>query len=1095
MKHTGRSAQTSDRVPAVRNGCRSGWLVRAATCVALVLGSAIAMGSQASATGATGSISGTVTAAAGGGDVSGICVDALTSDGTLTLAGSAITAPDGTYAISGLSAGNYDVEFSVAGCGTSGSYLTQWYNNATSSSTAHLVSVTAGVTTPSINAALISGAITGTVTAGTGGADLSGICVDVQQTVGAGFGSATTRADGTYTVTGLKSGSYNVEFFTGCGNNGNYLTQWYNGQATETSAVPVSVVNGVTTSTINAALITGGTISGTVTAEANGADLSGICVDASQINGTGFENATTSADESYSISGLGSGQYSVEFSPNCGNGQNLLTQWYNDKTSAIAADPVSVVAGTTKSSIDAAMQIPGTITGTVTAANGGAPLSGICVSVSQVNGSGSGSSTTGAGGTYSVSGLETGTYKVGFSNCGNSGNYLAQWYDNETTAAAADSVSVTATKTTSSVNAALAAGGAIAGTVTAATGGADLAGICVSAFTSNGSLSPAGNTTTAADGTYSIAGLSTGSYDVEFSTGCVNTGNYLTQWYNNEPSPTSANAVAVIAGATSSTIDASLVTGGTIAGTVTAKSGGADLEGICVSAYTSDNSFTLVGSTTTAADGTYAISDLSGGNYDVAFSGGCGYPGNVGQQWYNNQISQSSASAVTVTTGSTTSVNAALAIGGTITGTVTAAIGGAGQDGMCVSAYDAGDFQLSVGSAVTAADGTYALTDLASGSYDVEFTSGCGGSPLFGQQWYNGKSSESAATAIPVSTGVTTTSINAALTVGGTISGTVTVSSVSDFSGICVDAFAPGDFLSPSGSTTTAADGSYSLTNLAPGNYDVEFSAGCGISENVGQQWYNTKASQSSANAVAVTAGGSTSGINATLSLGGTITGTVTAAAGGADVSGVCVVAFAPGDVQLSPASTTTASDGSYALTNLAPGSYQVEFTSGCGASVGYATQWYSASPTAASAVPVVVTALTTTPSINAVMALGVASVTGINPISGPSAGGTSVTINGANLSSASAVKFGATPGIITADSAISITATSPAESAGTVDVTVTTPGGASATSSADKFTYVAAPTVTGVIPTRGPTAGGTSVTVSGTNLSGTTSVNFGSSS
>ena len=846
-----------------------------------------------------------------------------------------------------------------------------------------------------------------------------------------------------------------------------------------------------TTGAIN---ISGGTISGTVTAAANGADLSGICVDASQINGTGFENATTSADGSYSISGLGTGQYTVEFSPNCGNAENLLTQWYNDKTSAISVDPVSVVAGTTTSSIDAAMQIPGTITGTVTAANGGAQLGGICVNVRQINGSGSGSATTNAGGTYSVSGLETGTYSVEFSpGCGSSGNFLAQWYDNETTAAAADSVSVTATKTTSSINAALAAGGTIAGTVTAATGGADLTGICVSVFTSNGLLSPAGNATTAADGTYSITGLSTGSYDVEFSTGCGSTGNYLTQWYNNEPSSTSANAVPVIAGTTSPTIDESLVTGGTMAGTVTAKAGGADLGGICVSVYTSDNSFTLVGSTTTAGDGTYSISDLSSGNYDVEFSGGCGYPGNVGQQWYDNQISQSSASAVTVTTGSTTSVNAALAIGGTITGTVTAAIGGAAQGGMCVGAYAAGDFLLPVASAVTASDGTYALTNLATGSYDVEFTSGCGGSANFGQQWYNGKSSESASTAIPVTTGVTTTSINAALTVGGTISGTVTVASgVSDFSGICVDAFAPGDFLSPSGSTTTAADGSYSLPNLAPGNYDVEFSAGCGISENVGQQWYNTKSSQSSANAVNVTAGASTSAINGTLSLGGTITGTVTAAAGGADVSGVCVVAFAPGDVQLSPASTTTASDGSYALTNLAPGTYQVEFTSGCGASVSYSTQWYSASPTAASAVPVVVTALTTTPSIDAAMALGVPSVAGINPMAGSIAGGISVTITGANLSSASAVKFGATPAIITAGSASSITATAPAESAGTVDVTVTTPGGASATSAADKFTYVGAPAVTGVNPTSGSTGGGSSVTISGTNLSGATSVKFG---
>jgi hypothetical protein len=73
------------------------------------------------------------------------------------------------------------------------------------------------------------------------------------------------------------------------------------------------------------------------------------------------------------------------------------------------------------------------------------------------------------------------------------------------------------------------------------------------------------------------------------------------------------------------------------------------------------------------------------------------------------------------------------------------------------------------------------------------------------------------------------------------------------------------------------------------------------------------------------------------------------------------------------------------------------------------------------------------------------------------------------------------------------ITATSPAESAGTVDVTVTTPGGTSATSSADDFTYVAAPTVSSVSPTSGPTTGGTQVTITGTNLSGATAVDFGS--
>ena len=73
------------------------------------------------------------------------------------------------------------------------------------------------------------------------------------------------------------------------------------------------------------------------------------------------------------------------------------------------------------------------------------------------------------------------------------------------------------------------------------------------------------------------------------------------------------------------------------------------------------------------------------------------------------------------------------------------------------------------------------------------------------------------------------------------------------------------------------------------------------------------------------------------------------------------------------------------------------------------------------------------------------------------------------------------------------ITADSPAGT-GTVDVTVTTPGGTSATSPADQFTYTvaAAPTVTGLSPTSGPTAGGTLVTITGTSFTGATAVDFG---
>ncbi|MCY0656333.1 IPT/TIG domain-containing protein, partial [Klebsiella pneumoniae] len=76
------------------------------------------------------------------------------------------------------------------------------------------------------------------------------------------------------------------------------------------------------------------------------------------------------------------------------------------------------------------------------------------------------------------------------------------------------------------------------------------------------------------------------------------------------------------------------------------------------------------------------------------------------------------------------------------------------------------------------------------------------------------------------------------------------------------------------------------------------------------------------------------------------------------------------------------------------------------------------------------------------------------------------------------AVRFGATTATYTINSNTQITATPPAGSAGTVNVTVTTVGGTSATSAADQFTYVPAPTVTSISPTSGPTSGGTTVTI-----------------
>ncbi len=127
-------------------------------------------------------------------------------------------------------------------------------------------------------------------------------------------------------------------------------------------------------------------------------------------------------------------------------------------------------------------------------------------------------------------------------------------------------------------------------------------------------------------------------------------------------------------------------------------------------------------------------------------------------------------------------------------------------------------------------------------------------------------------------------------------------------------------------------------------------------------------------------------------------------------------------------------------------------------------------------------------------------SVSSVSPNHGPP--NTAVTITGEHFTGATAVKFGATNagGTITVNGAgTQITGvTSPAScTSGTVDVTVTTPGGTSTTSASDHFTCEAAPppapSVSSVSPTSGPTAGGNTVEVSGLNLTGATEVKFGS--
>ena len=123
-------------------------------------------------------------------------------------------------------------------------------------------------------------------------------------------------------------------------------------------------------------------------------------------------------------------------------------------------------------------------------------------------------------------------------------------------------------------------------------------------------------------------------------------------------------------------------------------------------------------------------------------------------------------------------------------------------------------------------------------------------------------------------------------------------------------------------------------------------------------------------------------------------------------------------------------------------------------------------------------------------------SVSGASPATGPTSGGTAVTITGKGFQAGATVRFGASQcAAVTVASSTQITAMSPSGSSGTVSITVTDPDSQSA-SLASGFTYTSPTTlsVSGASPATGPTSGGTAVTITGKGFQAGATVRFGAS-
>lgn len=197
---------------------------------------------------------------------------------------------------------------------------------------------------------------------------------------------------------------------------------------------------------------------------------------------------------------------------------------------------------------------------------------------------------------------------------------------------------------------------------------------------------------------------------------------------------------------------------GTIKGTVTGE-GAVPLAGIEVCAFGIGPTEEEGECALSAAGGSYEIDGLPVGQYKVIFFGS---EQNYITQYYDDALTWSAATPVSVGAGASSGIDAELEPGATIGGRVTAAATGLPVAGVsvCVESTD----EVGFGCAETDGSGSYVVEGLTPGLYEVEFLAEEAEGDLLSQNY---------AGLVPVTARQNVTGIDAALQTGGQIGGTV----------------------------------------------------------------------------------------------------------------------------------------------------------------------------------------------------------------------------------------------------------------------------------------------------------------------------------
>ena len=432
--------------------------------------------------------------------------------------------------------------------------------------------------------------------------------------------------------------------------------------------------------------------------------------------------------------------------------------------------------------------------------------------------------------------------------------------------------------------------------------------VCVQAFqpTSNDGWTYSFSAVTNSSGQYTISGLQSGSYKVAFadcnqvyaysSQYASSTRNDVPQYYSGTTEWSSASLVVLSAGGAKTGIDAQLAAATSIAGHVyTSPDNSTPKQSECMSAQQASTGGTpswVTGplsyyyeyyntySGNSASDGSYHLQHLKpSAEYVVEFYD-CGYPKTYLTQFDGAVATPQSATVLTPTLGSpTTGIDAHLAVGGKIAGSVTDSHGNPiTTSDICVYAtrlYGVGGADEhpydDYSSATTDATGSYVIGGLSAGSYDVHFEDCNYYNSVRNDvaQYYNGKSSYSEATPVEVTLGAQHAGIGAALAPGTSISGHVygSLDTTKPLQQICVYAYAASEtsqFPQQISYGYSGPDGSYTVKHLPPGSGDKLFFVDCG-GHGYTAQYYNDVSTLAAASVLTPTLTEPITGIDAHL--------------------------------------------------------------------------------------------------------------------------------------------------------------------------------------------------------------------------------------